>query len=63
MFDEDDLPKRPKPLFVPAKLEGRSVEEMKEYIADVKSEIERVSAEIEKRGGHKSAAESLFKKS
>lgn len=62
MFDEDDLPKKPKPLFVSAKLEGRSVEEMKEYIAELKSESERVSAEIEKRSGHKSAAESLFKK-
>jgi len=62
MFDEDDLPKKPKPLFTAAKLEGRSVEEMKEYIADLQGEVARTEAEIARRGGHRSAAEALFKK-
>lgn len=62
MFLDDDLPKKPQPLFTPAKLEGRSVEEMKEYIAELRVEAERVAGEIEKRGGHKHAAEALFRK-
>lgn len=61
MFDED-LPRKPVPLFTPAKLEGRSVEEMKEYISELRVEAARVEGEIEKRGGHKNAAEALFKK-
>ncbi len=61
MFDDEDLPKKPAPMFAPAKLDGKSVEEMRDYIADLKAEIPRVEAEINKRGGHKNAAESLFK--
>ena len=63
MFDDEDLPRKPAPLFVPAKLEGRSVADMRDYIAAMGEEISRVEREIDARGSHKNAAEALFKKS
>lgn len=62
MFDEDDLPKKPAPVFSPARLDTLSVAQMQEYTADMKQEIARVELEIGKRGYHKNAAEALFKK-
>lgn len=61
MFDEDDLPKKPAPVFSPAKLDLLSVAQMQAYIADMEGEIARVEREIGKRGDHRSAAEALFK--
>ncbi len=49
-------------MFTPVKLEGRSVEEMKEYKVALTAEISRVDAEINSRGSHKNAAEALFRK-
>jgi uncharacterized small protein (DUF1192 family) len=61
MFDEEELPKKPAPVFVAAKLEALSVAQMQEYCADLSTEIGRVEKEIVKRGQHKNAAISLFK--
>lgn len=62
MFDEEERPKKTVRLFTPAKLEGISVEEMREYVAELKLEAVRVEAEIDKRLSHATAAASLFKK-
>lgn len=61
MFFDDDAPKKPAPVFTPAKLELLSVAQMQEYIDDLQGEIGRVEQEIERRGQHKHAAQSLFK--
>lgn len=61
MFDEEDLPKRPAPVFNAARLDLLSVAQMQEYIAHMQAEIARVQAEIDTRGKHRLAAEALFK--
>ena len=63
-MDEDDQPLKHKlPQTFPRKLEGLSVAMMEEYLGDLEVERQRVKLEIEQRGGMKSAAEALFKKS
>lgn len=59
--DDDFLPKAKEPKLFPRKLEGVSVQEMREYIAELLREVEKVEGEIAKRGGVKAQAESLFK--
>jgi len=60
-FELDDLepqnqPKKPKDI------SGWSVEELTEYIAALKTEIERAKAVIDARKGQVASAESVFKK-
>lgn len=61
MHVDDDLPKHKQPEPFPRKLEGMSILHMKEYRAELETEIAKIDAEIEKRGGVRAAAESLFK--
>jgi uncharacterized small protein (DUF1192 family) len=61
MFEDDDLPKHKQPQPFPRKLEGMAVEHMRDYIAALETEIAKVKAEIESRGGVRAKAESLFK--
>ena len=60
MFDDDNtpknMPKKPKPL------DKLSIEELEQYITDMKNEILRVEREIVKKKDHKEAMSSLFKK-
>ncbi|MEO1018363.1 MAG: DUF1192 domain-containing protein [Pseudomonadota bacterium] len=60
-MDEEDVKPRPQSVF-PANLDTMSVENLKDYTAALKMEIERVAAEIAKRSDVRSAAEALFKK-
>jgi len=39
-----------------------NIEDLKEYVAVLKAEIERVEAKIKAKQGHASAAASLFKR-
>ncbi|MAF97857.1 MAG: DUF1192 domain-containing protein [Micavibrio sp.] len=59
MFD-DELPKKKNQEF-PMNLDGVSVAELKDYIADLKSEITRVEADIERKNASALAADSFFK--
>jgi uncharacterized small protein (DUF1192 family) len=61
MFIDDDLPKHKQPEPFPRKLAGKSIEEMRQYRAELVEEIANIDAEIEARGGIKAAAESLFR--
>jgi uncharacterized small protein (DUF1192 family) len=61
MFIDDDLPKHKQPEPFPRKLVGKSVEEMREYRAELVEEIAKIDAEIESRGGVRAQAENLFK--
>ncbi len=58
--DDDEIAKSKRPQLFPRNLEGLGVAEMQGYIADLEAEIAKVNAEIDKRGGMKSAAEALF---
>ena len=60
MFFDDELPKHMQPEPFPRKLEGKSIEQMKEYRAELEAEIAKIDKEIEGRSKIKSAAESLF---
>lgn len=59
MFDEE-LPKK-KPGFSPLKLDDMSVGELQDYIALLNDEIERVKADIAKKGSARAAADQFFK--
>ena len=60
MFHDDDLdPKTKKPQ--PRDLENLSVEELAEYIIDLKDEIQRAEKDIQAKGAQKSAADAFFK--
>lgn len=59
MFDDDLDPRTKKRK--PRPLDNMSVQELEEYIAELKAEITRVEADIEKKKAHKDAISSLFK--
>lgn len=56
--DTDPKTKRQKP----RALDKLSVEDLREYVAQMKEEIARVEAEISKKEKHLSAADALFRK-
>ncbi|MFZ4541089.1 MAG: DUF1192 domain-containing protein [Rickettsiales bacterium] len=61
MFIDDDLPKHKQPQPFPRKLEGMSVQHMREYKEELEAEIAKIDAEINSRGGVRAQAENLFK--
>jgi uncharacterized small protein (DUF1192 family) len=60
-FDLDDLDPRHKKT-KPLNLDDMNIEDLKEYVAVLKAEIERVEGKIKAKQSHASAAASLFKK-
>lgn len=60
VFDDDMEPKK-KSEKVYRVLDDLSVDELRDYIAEMKEEIARVEGEIEKKTGHRSAADALFR--
>ena len=59
MFDPENEPRNaPKK---PKNLDNMSIEELHQYIQDMKDEILRVEKEILKKKAHKDAAASIFK--
>jgi uncharacterized small protein (DUF1192 family) len=59
IFDDETDPKTKKQK--PRQLDNLSVPELKDYILQMKGEIVRVEAEIQKKEKHKAAADALFK--
>jgi uncharacterized small protein (DUF1192 family) len=60
-FDLDDLdPRHAKKK--PLNLDDMNIEDLQEYVAVLKAEIDRVEAKIKAKQGHASAAASLFKR-
>ena len=59
MFDEE-LPKQKTTEF-PRNLEGLSIGELKEYIDDLKAEIQNAENDIIKKKASQDAADSIFK--
>lgn len=60
--DEDEIAKSKRPQMFPRNIDGMSVSQMQEYIAELNTEIAKLQREIDKRGGVRSAAEALFSK-
>ncbi|MEO1226448.1 MAG: DUF1192 domain-containing protein [Pseudomonadota bacterium] len=59
MEPEDLEPRRPK--IAPPNLDPLSIDDLKDYIAQLEAEIERVRAVIASRKDHLSEAEKFFK--
>ena len=60
-FDLDDLdPRQKKPKVL--NLDEMNIDDLKEYVAALKAEIERVETKIKAKQGHASAAASFFKR-
>ena len=61
MFTDDDLDPKTKKA-KPRVLDNLSIDDLKSYIVELKTEIDRVEADIVKKEAHKNAMSSLFKK-
>ena len=61
-MQEPDEPRAPSRPAAP-NLYPMGVEELHAYIAELRTEIARAEAEIERKQGHRSAAESVFRRS
>ena len=62
MMDEDDGPVRKRARFEKPRLDTWGVEELRDYIAELKEEIARAEANIDRKQGHRSAADAFFKR-
>ena len=60
MFD-DELDRKVTERNFPAKMDNMSVSELQEYIGGLKSEIQRVESEINKKQAASNAADAFFK--
>jgi uncharacterized small protein (DUF1192 family) len=60
-FDLDDLDPRQKKK-QPLNLDDMNIDDLKEYVAVLKAEIDRVEAKIKAKLSHASSAASIFKK-
>jgi len=60
MFEEEEI--RPKRRELGADLSSLSVEDLRQYIADLEAEIVRVRQDIEVKEKHLSGAEALFRR-
>lgn len=59
--DEDDLPRKRPRLERPV-LDSWGVEELRAYVAELGEEIARAEADIARKGAHRAAADSFFRK-
>ena len=62
MIDEDEGPVRKRVRLEKLVLDTLGIEELREYIGELREEIARVEADIERKQGHRSAADAFFKR-
>ena len=62
MIDEDEGPVRKRARLERLVLDTWGIAELREYIDELKAEIARVEGEIDKKQGHRSAADAFFKR-
>jgi uncharacterized small protein (DUF1192 family) len=61
MVQDDELPVRKRRRLEPLVLDALSVEELHQYIQELRDEISRVEADISRKNSHRSAADAFFK--
>ena len=61
-IDLDDLDPRNARKATPLNLDDLNIDDLKDYVATLRAEIERVDAKIKAKQSHASAAASFFKK-
>ncbi len=62
MMDEEEGPVRKRSRLEKAVLDTLGINELRDYIAELKAEIARVEADIERKQGHRSAADAFFRR-
>lgn len=62
MKEEDDLPQRRTRRLEKLPLDLLGIEELNEYISELREEIARVEADIARKHSHRSAADAFFRK-
>ncbi len=60
-MDSDDLEPRKAVSTAPKDLESMGVEELEDYIAELKTELERVESKLASKKDYKAGAEAFFK--
>lgn len=60
--EEEELLPRKRPRLEKLVLDTLGIEELRDYIGELREEIARVEADIERKGSHRSAAEAFFRK-
>jgi len=60
MIEDDDRPRPTRTPLEKLKLDGLGVAELQAYIAELRGEIARAEAEIDRKRGHRSAADAVF---
>ncbi|MBN8872794.1 MAG: DUF1192 domain-containing protein [Rhodospirillales bacterium] len=61
-LEEEDRPLRKRRRLEPLVLDTLGVEELRDYIAELRDEIARAEADIGKKQSHRSAADAFFRK-
>jgi uncharacterized small protein (DUF1192 family) len=61
MAEDDDLPVRKTRRLEPLRLDSLSVEELHDYVRELRDEIARVEADAVRKQSHRSAADAFFK--
>jgi uncharacterized small protein (DUF1192 family) len=59
---EEDAPPLKRRRLDPLRLDSLGIEELRLYIDELKTEIARVEADIERKNTHRSAADAFFKR-
>ena len=62
MVDEEDGPVRKRSRLEKLVLDALGIEELRDYIDELKAEIARVEADIGRKHGHRSAADAFFRR-
>jgi uncharacterized small protein (DUF1192 family) len=62
MVDEDEGPPRKRVRLEKLVLDSLGIEELRDYIAELREEIARVEADIDRKQGQRSAADAFFKR-
>lgn len=60
--DDDDAPTRKRTRLEKLTLDPLGVEELRDYINELRAEIVRVEADIDRKQGHRNAAEAFFRR-
>jgi uncharacterized small protein (DUF1192 family) len=62
MAEEEDVPVRKRTRLERLVLDTLGVEELHDYIGELRQEIARVETDIERKNSHKNAADAFFRK-
>jgi uncharacterized small protein (DUF1192 family) len=62
MAQDDDLPVRKRKRLEALALDSLGVDELRDYIVELREEISRVEADIARKHSHRSAADAFFRR-